>query len=132
MKKRYLFILIIFTLLITGCGNKNTLKCTTNKETDGVKVKEIVTIYFEKDTDKLLFVNMDSEYKFENEDDALAAAEMRESFCSDEVDAKSCEFDIDDNTLEIKVRELKDSTFNDLTKEEIKESFEKNKETTCK
>lgn len=133
MKRKYLFIIIIGLLFLTGCGKKNALKCTFESKgiNLGVSAETEVNIEFDKD-DKYLGDNRKVVMKFNSEEEAKIIKQNGEVFCEGNI-AKECTVVREDKDIIITLTEVKDDAIKGFDKEQVKEHFKKlNKDAICK
>lgn len=135
MKKKYLFGLILFTLFLTACGSKNTLKCTMEDKSEMGDVKAVMTLKFDKDdkfesVDSNMVINFTSKEVFDLM--KLDTEEGLKELCNFYSEETKCTAKRDGQKVTIKVvDDNKDKNFVDQTKDEIIELLKDEENMKC-
>lgn len=111
--------------------NKNILQCSANSDDEDLKMKASMKVYFDKNTKKYDHQDMNFEITLNSIEEAKGALEDKEAVCTMFSLGGDCEVTRDGKILKINVRNGVSTTYQEMTREELKKELEEDELTKC-
>lgn len=130
MKKKYLLLLILGLLILTGCGG-NRFKCTKKINESQTMTSEMnVTFNFDKE-DKYIDHDIKIVYSSPSEKELDELYQGREYLCNLLSGGEKCDTKKGKNNISFNVKGAKTISYTDRTKEELKDQIKDDKDMKC-